>query len=105
MRCFRLPSKARLAVGDSSECEEAILEVTKQQGAVLQVFKRLPLGVQEPLDSLDDVVSMRQEEFEQFDMRLKRHLTTTRSSWPFFWRKKRMKGHGETSTDVTNGAY
>jgi hypothetical protein len=94
MRFFQLTSKTRLAVGDTREREEAILEVTKQKGIVLQVFDRLSLSVQYSLYSLDDVIAMGQEELEKFDMCLKRHLATTRrSGWPFFPRKERSKRH------------
>src|SRR5262250_3603253 len=52
---FQTTSETRLAVGGSSECEEAILEVTGQQGCVSQVFDRLSLGAQHPLYSFDDL--------------------------------------------------
>ena len=71
MRFFQLTSKMRLAVGDSRECEEAILKVTRQKRTVLEVFDWLSLGVQYSLDSLDDVIAMGQEEAEEFDMGLK----------------------------------
>jgi hypothetical protein len=51
-----------LAVGDPGECEEAILEVTRQKRAVLQVLDRLSPGVQYPLYPLDDAIAMGQEE-------------------------------------------
>ena len=98
MRFFQLTSKTRLAVGDPSECEEAILEVTRQQGTVLQVFDRLSLGVQHILDALDDLIAMGQEELEKFDMCLKRHLAETRSGWPLFRRKERMKRQARDCT-------
>ena len=91
MRFFQLTSKTRLAVGDASEREEAILKVTRQKGTVLQVLDRLSLGVQQPLYSLDDFIAMGQEELEKFDMCLKRHLARTRSGRPLFRRKERMK--------------
>ncbi|HKH74678.1 MAG TPA: hypothetical protein VKA59_25140 [Vicinamibacterales bacterium] len=47
MRVFQLTSQARLVLGDPDE--EAVLEVTRQQGAVLQVFDRLSLGVEQAL--------------------------------------------------------
>ncbi len=90
MRFFQLTSQTRLAVGDPSDCEEAILKVTRQKGTVLQVLDRLSLGVQHPLYSLDDVIAMGQEELEKFDMCLKRHLARTRSRWPLFRRKERI---------------
>ena len=81
MRFFQLTSQARLALRDPSKGEEAILEVTRQNGTVLQVFERLPLGVQQPLYSLDDVVAMGQEELEKLDVGLKRHLAEKRPAW------------------------
>src|SRR5688572_21259396 len=65
MRFFRLTSRTRLAVGDPNE--EAILEVTRQNGTVSQIFVRFSLGVQQSLYSLDDVIAMGQEELEKFD--------------------------------------
>jgi hypothetical protein len=73
MRFFQLTSQLRLAVGDPWECEEAIFKVTRQDGAISQVFERLSLGVQQPLNALDDFIAMGQEELEEFDMCLKRH--------------------------------
>ncbi len=84
MRFFQLTSKTRLVVGDASECEEAILKVTRQKGTVLQVLDRLSLGVQQPLYSLDDFIAMGQEQLEKFDMRVKRHLARTLCGWPLF---------------------
>jgi len=66
-----------LVVGDRSEREEAILEVTRQKGTVLQVLDRLSLGVQQPLYCLDDLIAVGQEQLEKFDMRPKRHLART----------------------------
>jgi hypothetical protein len=57
-----------LAVGDTRECEEAILEVTRQKGSVLQVCDRLSLSVQDALYVLDDFMATGQEELEKFDM-------------------------------------
>jgi len=91
MRCFQSTSKTRLAVSDPRKCEEAILNVTRQKGTVLQVVERLSLGVQHPLYSLDDVSPMGQEELEKFDMCLKWHLAKTGAGWPLFRRKERMK--------------
>jgi hypothetical protein len=78
-------------VGDASEREEAILEVTIETGTVLQVLDRLALGVQQRLDSLDDLIAMGQEESEKLDVCLKRHLAETRSGWLVRRRKERMK--------------
>ena len=69
-----------MALCDSNE--EAILEVTRQQGTVLQVFDRLSLGVQHSLYALDDVIATGQEELEKFDMSLKRHLAKTQFTGP-----------------------
>ena len=91
MRFLQLTSKTRLGVSDRRECEEAILKVTRQKGSILQIVDRLSLGVQYPLYSLDDVSAMGQEELEKFDIRLKWHLARTRSGWPLFRRKERMK--------------
>ncbi len=68
MRFFQLTSKTRLAVGDTGECEEAILKVTRQKGTVLQVFDRFSLGVQQCLNSVDDFIATGQEEPEKFDL-------------------------------------
>ena len=92
MRIVQLTSNTRLAGGDPSECEEAILEVTREKGSVLQVFDGLSLGVQHPLYSLDDVIAMGEEELEKLDMCLKRHRARMWSGWPLFGRKERMKG-------------
>ncbi len=91
MRFLQLTSKTSLVVGDPSEREEAILEVTRQKGTVLQVLDRLSLGVQHALYSLDDFIATGQEQLENFDMRLKRHMAKTLCGWPLFRRKERMK--------------
>ncbi|MEP7306590.1 MAG: hypothetical protein ABJA98_13820 [Acidobacteriota bacterium] len=88
---FQLISKARLAVGDAGEREETIFKVTRQNGRVPQVLDRPALGVQQSLDSLDDVIAMGQEEVQEVDVGLKRHLATTRSGRPLFRREERMK--------------
>jgi hypothetical protein len=74
MRGYQLASKTGLVVRDRSECEEAILEVTRQEGTVLQVLERLSLGVQQPLYALGDFIAVGQEQLEKFDMLPKRHL-------------------------------
>jgi hypothetical protein len=94
MRFFQVTSKTRLAVSDASECEEAILEVARQQGTVLQVFERLSSGVQYPLNSLDDIITTSQEECEQVDMCLKRHLIETRSRCPLYRSEPFQVSHG-----------
>lgn len=58
---------------DTTEREEAILELTSEQPPVLQLLGRLSLRVQQPLYSLDELVAMGQEEPEKLDVRLKRH--------------------------------
>ena len=66
-------------MGDASGCEEAILDVTRQQRTVPEVFNRPPLGVQHPLQAFDDLIATGQEELKKFDMCLKRHFGETRS--------------------------
>jgi len=61
MRFLQLASETRLVAGESIECEEAILKVTREKGNVLEVLDRLALGVQQPLYSLDDFIAMGQE--------------------------------------------
>jgi hypothetical protein len=100
MRFFQLTSQARLAVGDTREREEAILEVTRQQGIVLQVFDRLSLSVQYSFYPLDDFRAMGQEELKKLDICLKRRLARTRSGRPLFRRKEGMKGQATTVSDV-----
>jgi hypothetical protein len=80
MRRLQLTSKTRLAVRDSGEREEAILEEARQKGTILQVPDRLPLSVQHALYSFDDVLATSEEELEKLDMWLKRHLARTRSN-------------------------
>ena len=103
MRFLQLTSKTRVALADPSEREEAILKVMGQQGTVLQVFDRLSLGVQHSLYSLDDVIAMGQEEVEEVDMCLKRHLAKMRSGWPLFRRKERMKSHALKQAAIVRG--
>lgn len=79
MRFFQLSPQTPLAPGDAGACEEAVFEMTRQNGIVLQVLERLSLGVQHPLYALDDFIAMRQEAVEKFDMCLKGHLVSTRS--------------------------
>jgi hypothetical protein len=81
MRFLQLNSKARLAGGDTSECEEAVLEVVRQKGTVPQVLNRLSLGVQHGFYSLDDVIATSQEEIEELDMGLKLHQAGAFLSW------------------------
>jgi hypothetical protein len=56
------------------------------------------LGVQQPLYSLDDVIAMGQEELEKLDVGLKRNQDNTRSGWPPFRRKERMKSQASNCT-------
>src|SRR5688500_7923731 len=93
MRVFQLTSQPHLAVRDSGQGEEAILEVTRQERTVFQVFDRLPLGVQHALYALDDWRATGEKELEKVDMRWKRYLARTRSAWPLVGRTERMKGH------------
>ena len=67
-----MTSKSRLVTGDATECEEAILEVTRQKPTVLQILNRLSLGVQQPCYFLDDFSAVGQEQLEKFCMRVKR---------------------------------
>jgi hypothetical protein len=100
MRFFQLPSETRLGVSDTSEREEAILEVPRQKRTVLQVLGRLSLRVQYALYPLDDLIAMAEEEFEKFDVRVKRPLARGRSGWPLFGRRKRMKTHASRLADI-----
>ncbi|HUF71656.1 MAG TPA: hypothetical protein VMR74_02035 [Gammaproteobacteria bacterium] len=59
------------------EREEAILQVTRQKRAILQVLNGLALGVQHVLYSLDDVVAIGQKRFQELDMRLEWRLART----------------------------
>jgi len=45
------------------------------------------------LYALGDFTAVGQEELQKLDMCLKRHLARTRSGWPLFRRKERMKSH------------
>ena len=72
MRLFQLTSQARVAVRDAREGEEAILEMTRQEGTVLQVVDRPSLGVQRFLYALDDISAMGQEDVKKLEMSLKR---------------------------------
>src|SRR5579862_7329396 len=75
MRFFQLASEKFLAGGDGSACEEAVLEMARQKGLVLQIPDRLSLGVQNGLYALDDIFAMLQKRSQQVDVRLKRRLT------------------------------
>src|SRR5262249_4167240 len=96
MRFFQLTSKTRLVASDTSDCEEAILKVTRQKGTILQVLDRLSLGVQQPLYSLDDFIAMGQEQVQKFDMRMKWHLAKTFGSWPLCRRRMNRFAHHNT---------
>ena len=73
-----------MVIGDPSEREEAVLEVTRQKRHVLQLLDGLSLGVQHALYSLDDCIAMDQEEPEKLYMRLKRHVAETLCGLPLF---------------------
>ena len=77
VRFVQLTSKARLLAADSGEPEEAILETTRQQCGVLQILRRFPLGVEQLLHSLDDLVAASHEPSQELDMRRKRHWDAT----------------------------
>jgi hypothetical protein len=79
VRGFQLTPETRLAAGHPGQGKEAVLEEIGQQNIVLQILDRLALGVQHPLYSLDDVTAMVEEELEQLEMCLERHLPRTRS--------------------------
>jgi hypothetical protein len=70
MRVFQLASQTRLVVSNPREREKAILEVTREQGTIPQVFDRFSLSVQDSLYSLDDRIAVGQEELEKLDMGL-----------------------------------
>jgi len=53
---------------------EAVVEVARQQNAVLKVFGRFSLRVQQPLYALDNRVATGQKDIEKIDVCLKRHL-------------------------------
>ncbi|HEX5107267.1 MAG TPA: hypothetical protein VFV95_02415 [Vicinamibacterales bacterium] len=80
-------------MGEGGNCEEAIFEVMRKNGGVLQVFDRLPLSVQHRLYFLDDLSAMGEEELEQFDVSLKWHRLRTRSGWPLCGGEERMNSH------------
>src|SRR5499427_857018 len=98
MRFFQLTSKTRLVASDASDCEEAILKVTRKKVTILQVLDRLALGVQQPLYSLDDFIAMAQEQLEKFDMRVKRHLAKTLCGRLLFRCRKRMNRFAHHNT-------
>src|SRR5688572_14123504 len=94
MRFFQLPAQTLLAGPDASEGEEALLELTGQQGSVLQVCDRLSLSVQHFLNALDDFIAMGQEDPEKFDVCLKRHLAGARSGRLILRGRQRLRGLG-----------
>jgi len=75
MRFFQLASETSLAGGDRTACEEAILEMAGQETEVLQVSRRFSPGVQQGLDALNDIFTIRQEKPQQPGVCLKRHRT------------------------------
>ena len=106
MRVFQSISEPRFAAGDPVRCEEALLEVTRQKTAVLQVLDWFSLGVQHRLYALDDVVASGEERFEKFYMSRERRLAMTRSAWPLVRRTERVEGHTSKEIrthDITTG--
>jgi hypothetical protein len=75
VRFFQPTSEVRLPVG--GEREEAILQVTRQKRAILQVLNGLALGVQRALYSLDDVLAIGEKRFQELDIRLEWRLART----------------------------
>jgi hypothetical protein len=61
MRPFQFTSKTKLVAGDGRQREEAILEVAREQAAVLLFPERPSLGVQQTLYFVDDFIAMGQE--------------------------------------------
>jgi hypothetical protein len=45
--------------------------------SVLQILVWLALSIQQLLDAFDDLLAVGQEQLQQFDMRLERHLANT----------------------------
>jgi hypothetical protein len=74
MRLVQLTHEACSVRAESWKREETTLEVSREQGSVLQIVLRFPLGVQQRLHSLDDLAATRQEHLEQRDVRFKRRL-------------------------------
>jgi len=100
MRFLQLTSETRLVAGDASECEEAILKVTREKGNVLEVLDRLALGVQQPLYPLDDFIAMGQKQSEKFDVRMKRHLAKPLCGLPLFRRRKWLNRFAHHNTSL-----
>ena len=57
----QLTAKSGLAMRYCSACKEAILNVTRQEGAVLQVGERPSVGIQQPLYPFDNVSPLEEE--------------------------------------------
>jgi hypothetical protein len=57
----QLTAKSGLVMGYCGACKEAILKVTREEGAVLQVGDRLSLGIQQSLYSFDNVSPLEEE--------------------------------------------
>lgn len=68
VRRFELVFQVQLLACRAARREDAVVEESGEAGAILQVRRRLALGVQQPLDGLDDRVAARQEQLEQFDV-------------------------------------
>src|SRR3954462_35488 len=73
---FQFAAETRLAGGNPVEREEAILDVTRHEGTVSQIFVLLSPGVQPARQPPDHVGAMGHEELENIDVFLKRHVTT-----------------------------
>ena len=67
-------SQTRVGGAQAGQREEAIVEVASQQRNVLQILRRLSLGIQQAFDSRDDFIAPGQERAQQLDMRLERHV-------------------------------
>src|SRR6185295_3588426 len=74
MRFFQLVPHTSLAGSGRRTCKEALLERAGQKRTILQVSDRLSLGVQNGLYALDDIFAIVEEEPQQLDVCLKRHL-------------------------------
>src|SRR5579862_1834940 len=70
--CSELASQLRQIRAAAGGPKEAILEVMRQRGSVLQIAGRLALGVQKVLDLLGDSLAVRQEMLQQVQMGAKR---------------------------------
>ena len=76
VRFLQLTSKGCLTVSEARK--ETVLDVTEETSTILQILDRLPLGVQNALQALDDVNAMGEKECEELEMGPKRHLAGRR---------------------------